>query len=67
MHKVHHHWQQPYTDSNYGFVLSVWDRLFGTFRYLDRSQIRYGLDRHYPNEHDENLGMLLRKPFQKMN
>ena len=66
MHKVHHHWQQPYTDSNYGFVLSVWDRLFGTFRYLDRSQIRYGLDRHYPNEQDENLGMLLRKPFQKM-
>jgi hypothetical protein len=28
-------------------------------------QIRYGLDRYYPNEHDENLLMLLRKPFQK--
>lgn len=67
MHKVHHHWQQPYTDSNYGAVFSVWDRLFGTYRDLPPSQIRYGLDRYYPNEHDENFGMLLRKPFGKMN
>ena len=66
MHKVHHHWQQPYTDSNYGAVLSIWDRLFGTYAQLDPSQIRYGLDRYYPNEQDENLGMLMRKPFQKM-
>jgi sterol desaturase/sphingolipid hydroxylase (fatty acid hydroxylase superfamily) len=66
MHKVHHHWQQPYTDTNYGAVLSIWDRLFGTYATLDATQIRYGLDRHYPNEHDENLLMLLRKPFQKL-
>ncbi|HVG42511.1 MAG TPA: sterol desaturase family protein, partial [Chitinophagaceae bacterium] len=66
MHKVHHHWQQPYTDSNYGLCLSVWDRLLGTFRTLDPKQIRYGLDRYYPNEEDENLLMLIRKPFQKM-
>lgn len=66
MHKVHHHWQQPYTDSNYGAVLSIWDRLFGTYAQLDASQIRYGLDRYYPNDQDENLGMLMRKPFQKM-
>jgi sterol desaturase/sphingolipid hydroxylase (fatty acid hydroxylase superfamily) len=66
MHKVHHHWQRPYTDSNYGAVLSIWDRLFGTYQHLESSQIKYGLDRHYPNEHDENLGMLLRKPFGKL-
>jgi sterol desaturase/sphingolipid hydroxylase (fatty acid hydroxylase superfamily) len=66
MHKVHHHWQQPYTDSNYGAVLSIWDRLFGTFEELDATKIRYGLDRYYPNEEDENLGMLMRKPFTKM-
>ena len=23
MHKVHHHWKQPYTDSNYGAVFSI--------------------------------------------
>jgi sterol desaturase/sphingolipid hydroxylase (fatty acid hydroxylase superfamily) len=66
MHKVHHHWQRPYTDTNYGAVLSIWDRLFSTYATLDATQIRYGLDRHYPNEHDENLLMLLRKPFQKL-
>lgn len=66
MHKVHHHWQQPYTDSNYGAVLAIWDRLFGTYLHLDASDIRYGLDRYYPNEQDENLGMLLKKPFGKM-
>jgi sterol desaturase/sphingolipid hydroxylase (fatty acid hydroxylase superfamily) len=64
MHKVHHHWQQPYTDSNYGAVFSIWDRLFGTYRQLEPSAIRYGLDRYYPNEEDENFWMLLKKPFQ---
>jgi sterol desaturase/sphingolipid hydroxylase (fatty acid hydroxylase superfamily) len=66
MHKVHHHWQQPYTDSNYGAVLAIWDRLFGTFEQLDPSAIKYGLDRYYPNEQDENFGMLMRSPFGKM-
>jgi sterol desaturase/sphingolipid hydroxylase (fatty acid hydroxylase superfamily) len=66
MHKVHHHWQQPYTDSNYGAVLAIWDRLFGTYHHLDAGSIRYGLDRYYPNEEDENLWMLLKKPFGRM-
>ncbi|HEU4470443.1 MAG TPA: sterol desaturase family protein [Flavisolibacter sp.] len=66
MHKVHHHWQQPYTDSNYGAVLAVWDRIFGTYLHLDHRQIRYGLDRYYPNDQDENFGELLRRPFGKM-
>ncbi|MGZ3937840.1 MAG: sterol desaturase family protein [Flavisolibacter sp.] len=66
MHKVHHHWQQPYTDRNYGAVLSIWDRLFGTYQHLEPNQIRYGLDRYYPNEEDENLSMLLKKPFTKI-
>lgn len=65
MHKVHHHWQQPYTDSNYGAVLSIWDRLLGTYEYLDTSEIRYGLDRDYPGEEDENFSLLMRKPFEK--
>ncbi len=66
MHKVHHHWKQPYTDTNYGAVLAIWDRMFGTFKKLDPSRIRYGLDRYYPNEEDENFMLLLRKPFGKM-
>lgn len=66
MHKVHHHWQQPYTDSNYGAVLAIWDRIFGTFPTLDPAQIRYGLDRYYPNDRDEDFKLLMRKPFQKL-
>jgi sterol desaturase/sphingolipid hydroxylase (fatty acid hydroxylase superfamily) len=66
MHKVHHHFKQPYTDSNYGAVLSIWDRLLGTFKKLDPSQIRYGLDRYYPNEQDEDLALLMKKPFRKL-
>ena len=66
MHKVHHHWKQPYTDSNYGAVFSIWDRLLGTFRKLDIADIRYGLDRYYPGEKDEDIIGLLKKPFQKL-
>ncbi|MEI7472360.1 MAG: sterol desaturase family protein [Chitinophagaceae bacterium] len=65
MHKVHHHWKRPYTDSNYGAVLAIWDRLFGTVTKLDPSQIKYGLDNYYPNEKDEDIWLLLRNPFQK--
>ncbi|RYD82827.1 MAG: sterol desaturase family protein [Sphingobacteriales bacterium] len=67
MHKVHHHWKQPYTDSNYGAVLSIWDRLLGTFRKLDPSKIRYGLDRYYSNEKDEDIISLMKSPFTKQN
>jgi sterol desaturase/sphingolipid hydroxylase (fatty acid hydroxylase superfamily) len=66
MHKVHHHWKQPYTDSNYGTVFSVWDRIFGTLMHLEPKQIRYGIDRHYPEEKDEDVLSLLKKPFQKL-
>ena len=66
MHKVHHHWKQPFTDSNYGAVFSFWDRLLGTYRYLDPKDLRYGLDRHYPMEKDEDFISLMKKPFQKL-
>ena len=66
MHKVHHHWKQPYTDSNYGAVFSFWDRILGTFMKLDPKEIRYGLDRYYPNEKDEDFISLIKKPFQKL-
>ena len=65
MHKVHHHWKQPYTDTNYGAVLAIWDRLLGTFSKLEPSDIRYGLDRYYPNEKDEDFMELLKSPFKK--
>lgn len=65
MHKVHHHWKQPFTDSNYGAILSVWDRALGTFKKLKSADIRYGLDKYYPNELDEDFMQLLIRPFSK--
>jgi sterol desaturase/sphingolipid hydroxylase (fatty acid hydroxylase superfamily) len=65
MHKVHHHYVLPYTDSNYGNIFSVWDRLFGTFKTLDRNQIVYGVDTHMKSEENNKLSNLLSIPFQK--
>jgi sterol desaturase/sphingolipid hydroxylase (fatty acid hydroxylase superfamily) len=31
MHFVHHSRTRAYSDSNYGFIFSLWDRLFGTY------------------------------------
>lgn len=65
MHKVHHHYKLPYTDSNYGNIFSVWDRLFGTYSYLDREKIIYGVDTHMKPEENNRLNNLLKIPFQK--
>lgn len=65
MHKIHHHYKLPYTDCNYGNIFSVWDRIFGTYSFLDRDKIIYGVDTHMnPNEHNK-LGNLLKIPFQR--
>jgi sterol desaturase/sphingolipid hydroxylase (fatty acid hydroxylase superfamily) len=66
MHKVHHHFVLPYTDSNYGNVFSVWDRLFGTFMTLDRTKLVYGIDTHMdPREHG-TVGALLTMPLRRV-
>lgn len=65
MHKVHHHYKLPYTDSNYGNIFSVWDRLFGTFKNLPKEEIVYGIDTHMKEEENNKLKNLLKIPFQK--
>lgn len=65
MHKVHHHYVLPYTDSNYGNIFSVWDRIFGTFSILEREQIVYGVDTHMKPEEHNDIRNLLKIPFQK--
>jgi sterol desaturase/sphingolipid hydroxylase (fatty acid hydroxylase superfamily) len=65
MHKVHHHYVLPYTDSNYGNIFSIWDRLLGTYMKLDRDKLIYGVD-VFPNEEENgNIWSLLKQPFQK--
>ncbi len=41
-HRVHHGSQQQYLDRNYGGILIVFDRLFGTFE-PEVERVRYGL------------------------
>jgi sterol desaturase/sphingolipid hydroxylase (fatty acid hydroxylase superfamily) len=62
MHKVHHHFERPQTDSNYGNIFSIWDRLFQTYNYTPIDQVKYGLD-VLDNSKDENLGFQLNIPF----
>jgi sterol desaturase/sphingolipid hydroxylase (fatty acid hydroxylase superfamily) len=36
MHRIHHSWYAEECNSNYGFNLTWWDRLFGTYRSFPR-------------------------------
>jgi sterol desaturase/sphingolipid hydroxylase (fatty acid hydroxylase superfamily) len=63
MHKVHHHYVLPYTDSNYGNIFSWWDRLFGTFMHLDRDKIIYGVDTFPDEVANGKISSLLKYPF----
>ncbi|MFM7357473.1 MAG: sterol desaturase family protein [Sediminibacterium sp.] len=64
MHKVHHHFKRPETDTNYGNIFSVWDRLFGTYYYTPVDQLKYGLD-VLDDATDENMAFQLGIPFNK--
>jgi len=62
MHKFHHHFELPWTDSNYGNMFSIWDRLFGTFVYGDLQKVQYGID-IADHTDDENILTQLGMPF----
>ncbi len=44
-HRVHHGANLQYLDRNYGGILIVWDRLFGSFE-IEDERVRYGLTRN---------------------
>ena len=64
-HKIHHHYVQPYTDSNYGNIFSIWDHLFGTVKYMPcMDDLIYGIDTHMKASEHSNIKNLLLIPFQ---
>lgn len=65
MHKVHHHYVLPYTDSNYGNIFSLWDRLFGTYRKMKNEDIVYGVDTFPDEKENSSVWGLLKQPFHK--
>lgn len=64
VHKFHHHFERPWTDSNFGNIFSIWDRLFGTFVFDDVRKIRYGLD-VLEDKPDEDILYQFKLPFDK--
>ncbi len=68
LHQVHHHFELPYTDCNYGDVLSIWDHLFNTYHSgLSTDEIRYGLDTHMDEEVNSKFFSILKIPFKSRN
>ena len=66
MHWVHHSNWQPETDSNFSSVLSIWDRLFGTFRLRDDpGTIQLGLDDGQEKGEWQSLRAMIASPFRK--
>ena len=61
-HKVHHHQDQEYTDSNYGNIFIFWDKLFGTFKELPVDEIKYGLI-EFEGSKKQRFWYLLISPF----
>ena len=65
MHKVHHSRIRPETDSNYTSLLSIWDRLFKSFRLReDPHGIDFGLE-GYDGAGKQKLSGLIKTPFYK--
>jgi sterol desaturase/sphingolipid hydroxylase (fatty acid hydroxylase superfamily) len=64
LHKVHHSRDERETDTNYGNIFSIWDRLFFTFTPARRGrEVVYGLD-GLDDAHDHTTVALLALPFR---
>jgi len=66
MHRVHHSTRPDETNSNYGFGLSWWDKVFGTYvpqPALGHAQMSIGLE-GYREPEVERLDRMLVNPFQ---
>ncbi|MEX2496293.1 MAG: sterol desaturase family protein [Woeseia sp.] len=66
MHRVHHSWYRDETDSNFSFHLSVWDRLFHSYRRDPRDghlHMTIGLD-EFRDDREQTLIALLLNPFR---
>lgn len=64
MHWVHHSRLVQETNSNYSSVLSIWDRVFGSFRFrADAEMIRFGLNEYPDDDPHQGIPGMLRTPF----
>ncbi len=61
-HRVHHHKEQFYTDSNYADIFIIWDRIFGTFKELPVEQMNFGL-KEFDEDEKQTFLYLMKSPF----
>lgn len=64
MHKFHHHFERPWTDSNFGNIFSIWDRIFGTLVVDDPKKVIYGVD-VLDHKDDQDVWYQMKVPFDK--
>ncbi len=67
MHRIHHSKIKQETDSNYGFSISLWDRVFGTYiaqPKMGHDLMNIGLMEHQ-NPKPTEIFWLLKFPFMK--
>ena len=65
MHRVHHSVHRAEHDSNYGFALSIWDQMFGTYIPQPKEghdEMKIGL--RWQDERPSKLGWSLALPFR---
>jgi sterol desaturase/sphingolipid hydroxylase (fatty acid hydroxylase superfamily) len=65
-HKVHHHEDQFYTDSNFADLFVFWDKLFNTYKKLPVKQIRFGL-KEFDTNAKQSFWYLMKSPFLRIN
>jgi sterol desaturase/sphingolipid hydroxylase (fatty acid hydroxylase superfamily) len=65
MHRVHHSVVAEERNSNYGFCLSIWDRMLGTYVPAPHGELQIGLTGWRDNRDVATLGGVLRMPFRR--
>ncbi len=66
MHRIHHSMEMAEANSNFGFNLAWWDRLFGTYRAeasLPQERMRIGVEGITGDDRAVSLGGMLAIPF----
>jgi len=54
----------PYSDTNYGNIFSIWDRIFSTYVSVDNTKLHYGVDTYFEKEDHSGIWQMLKIPFQ---
>lgn len=64
LHRIHHSVREVETNSNFGFSVIWWDRIFGSFTPHPKGQLTLGL-KEYQNDAPSGLIWSLLTPFRK--